>query len=293
MGEKYFNNFQVINYANSAARNIMERVVVLDSVLKNAYSYYPYDLSEGVRPDQLSNVYYNDPFMDWTLYLGNKVIDPYHQWYIQPYDFEKFLRKKYNTTIPIIQSRVQYYRNEWYGSIPISTAEFEALDYELKKYWEPTDYDTYGNIVSYSRKRLDWEVNTNKIVRYAADGSSLIKGERLDVIFTSDVVGHASVHSANSTYVIAQHTSGYVVEDNDHVAGPLSCLVGFESRANVNFTSANLVAQNIPTIEEPYWQAVTLYDVESDRNDQYRSIKVLSKSLAPTVASQLKELLSG
>jgi hypothetical protein len=81
--ETYFKNFNTIQYGNNSVVDITERVVVLNNVQKNPYVYYPLDITDGARPDQISNQNYNDPFASWVLYLSNDIVDPYYECYLK------------------------------------------------------------------------------------------------------------------------------------------------------------------------------------------------------------------
>jgi hypothetical protein len=291
VAEKYFEKFQVINYSNNSVRNIMERVVVLNSVLKNAYAFYSYDITNGMRPDQIADTYYNDQFMDWIIYLGTTIVDPYYGWYVQQIDFSKSIKVKYGLDIPVLQSRVAFYRNDWTTGSSISQSEYDALDYSLIKYWEVSEYDKFGNPISYVRRRVDWKVNTNSIVRYSANGVGFIDGEKVSITFLAAPAGNAHIYSANSTTVVVQHTDGNILEGGGNSLSASSCIKGYESKTNSHFTAVSLVAKNISDTEASYWVPVSVFDNETEINEQNKSIRVLSSSAAPAMANQLKQLL--
>ena len=112
MSEKYFEKFPLISYNNQLAVNITERAVVRDFPANNALLYYPYDINNYERPDQLADRYLNDEFMDWICYLSNGILDPYYDWLLQEDVFNDYLYKKYGN-INTISSKVAYYRNNW------------------------------------------------------------------------------------------------------------------------------------------------------------------------------------
>jgi hypothetical protein len=41
---EYFQNFQAYHYGNTNAMNIMERCAILNSIFKNVYTFYPYQV---------------------------------------------------------------------------------------------------------------------------------------------------------------------------------------------------------------------------------------------------------
>ncbi len=55
MPERYFQKFQLINYANTVAVNITQRSVVLNSVYSNPSLYYLYNIKPHERPDTIAD----------------------------------------------------------------------------------------------------------------------------------------------------------------------------------------------------------------------------------------------
>mgnify|MGYP001600190963 CR=1 FL=1 len=88
--DKYFEKFPVISYANTAARDITRRTAILSSIYSNPTLYYPYQIEQFERPDNISDRYYNDQYMDWILYMTNKIVDLYYDWYMDDNTFNNF-----------------------------------------------------------------------------------------------------------------------------------------------------------------------------------------------------------
>ena len=95
--ETYFKNFNTIQYGNNSVVDITERVVVLNNVGKNPYVYYPLDITDGARSDQIADASYNDPYSSWVLYLSNDIVDPYYEWYLTQDQFNNFIITKYGS----------------------------------------------------------------------------------------------------------------------------------------------------------------------------------------------------
>ena len=60
MPSRYFENFQLVGYANNVAVNVTERAALLNTVMNNPFFFYPYEIKEGERPDQIADRYYGD-----------------------------------------------------------------------------------------------------------------------------------------------------------------------------------------------------------------------------------------
>jgi hypothetical protein len=290
--ERYFEKFQTIQYANTIARNITQRAVFLTSVYNNPLFYYPYDIADGERPDMIADRYYSDQYMAWVINLANKVVDPYHDWYLDQNTFNEFIVKKYGS-LATAMNKIKYYRNNWYSdpSPTISAASYDSLDPALVKFYEPVPINNMitANPRQYTRRKEDWVVSTNAIARYSvANGAAFAYDEIVDVTFNITEKGTGQVSFANSSTVILQSLSGVVTTGT---IGGSSTLKGRESGANTLFTTANSVANNIPAIETSFWSPVTYLEHETEINEKNKSILVLKSQFAPKVARQLKDLL--
>lgn len=290
MAEKYFDKFSIINYGGKSVRNITQRAVVLNSVYTDPTLYYPYDIAQYERPDNIADRYYSDQYASWILLLTNKVIDPYYDWYIDDETFRTFLIKKYGSSFNAL-NKIKYYRNNWYTQTdPIGVAQYNALPASLVKFFEPQLVNGEVPLVplNYVRRREDWTHSTNKVVRLSTTtGTGFIKDEIVEVTLNGSLAGRAQVAFSNSTTLSVQHVVGTIhgtVTSNSFV-------VGLESGVNAAFTASTLVLDNIPTEETTYWSPVTCYEYESEINEKNKSILVLNKNYAPQISKQLKSIL--
>ena len=290
--ERYFEKFQTIQYANTVARNITQRTVFLTSVYNNPVFYYPYDVEEGERPDMIADRYYSDQYMSWVINLANKVVDPYHDWYLDQNTFNEFIVNKYGS-LATAMTKIKYYRNNWYSdpSPTITASTYDSLDPALVKFYEPVPINgvVTASPRQYTRRKEDWTVATNAIARYSvANGAGFSSDEVVDIKFSVSQTGTGQVAFANTTTVILQSLSGVVTTGT--ISGS-SVLVGRESGTNTVFTSATSVANTIPAVETSFWSPVTYHDYETEINERNKSILVLKSQFAPRVARQLKDLL--
>lgn len=290
MTEKYFEKFPIITYANTQVRNITERAVVLNSVYNSPLFYYPYDVEQYERPDNIADRYYKDEYAGWILKLTNNVIDPYYDWYIDDATLKDFIVKKYGSYVNAV-SKVKYYRNNWYSHPdPISQSEYDSIDETLKKFYEPIYSDVYYSTtpLGYKRKQIDWKRATNNIVSYNVDGTDYITDEIVDVYVGSTKLGSGQVCGRSTTYLTIHHTSGVVTDD---VGIDPFTVVGRESATTQTYTTATLLASNIPAAELNYWEPVYYYDYEVETNERNKSIRVLKKNYAGQIAKELKNIL--
>ena len=307
MAERYFEKFPTITYANSQVKDITERVVFTDNTLNNPYAFYPYDLDNQERPDQFADKYYGDSYYTWLLYLGNKVTDPYYEWYLTEEELNRLIEKKYGS-IEIAQTKIKYYRNNWPVSDPISISTFDALTAVSSTYWEP-QYGVAANKVGYSRKKDDTIFNTNSIRSYALDSTSsgtsnsFILDEICKIDFDGIHVGHGQLLSIKGNTIYIHHTSGTTLANTTVHVSSSSYIYGTESGANVAFASnvdslGNVTfidpincVDNFQPEEVVYYSPVSYYDFEREKNEFNKTIDVLDSTYAKEMAVNQKKLL--
>ena len=104
---EYFSNYPKIAYditgTNNTnpdftvAVNLMVRNKIRDAVESDITIFYPYIVSEGMRPDVLAYQYYGDTQYTWSILLVNNIIDPYWEWPLSYKDFRGYITTKYGS----------------------------------------------------------------------------------------------------------------------------------------------------------------------------------------------------
>ena len=291
MPDKYFKQFPKINYNNNEIVDITKRVTLLDRVSRNPYVYYPFEINSNERADQISNSYYNDSFKSWLLYLTNKIIDPYYEWYLKETEFNEFVEKKYGSIFEA-QQKIKYYRNNWEIADNISKSEFDALPATMKRYWDP-NYGINYSIIDYKRKREDWYSSTNKIISFDTGNTNLTfkNDEIVDIYIRQSLIGRGQVVTYEDTFVYLQHLSGYFGPSVELPLDETSYIYATESFTNTVITEAFFVANNISEEELNYWKPISYYDYEFEKNEYNKSIRIIDKRLAPVAVQNLQTLL--
>lgn len=290
--ERYFEKFQTVSYSNTNVVDLTQRTVVLNAVYNNPVLYYPYDIQDGERADQIADRYYDDQYMTWVMYLTNNIIDPYYDWYIDSDSFKDYIVKKYGS-LENATSKIKYFRNNWYlYTDQITRDAYDNLDTSLQKFYEPVPINgvIVPNPSRYTRRQVDWTVKTNYVVSYSttANSAGFITDEVVNITFNANETGIGQVQYANSSIVVLEKFRG--IAAGGTISGS-SRLYGRESQTNVAFTSATVLANNIPSIELSFWSPISHYDYEQEINERNKSIQVLDKRYSTKMASQLKALL--
>jgi hypothetical protein len=118
----YFNTFPLVIASDSKNNailltNLMARVEIIPSLLKNPLLFYSYDLKESDRPDIIANKYYDDSNKFWMIFYANEIMDPQWDWPLSSKQFDAYLINKYseaaggdNQVFTYISNTIQEYR---------------------------------------------------------------------------------------------------------------------------------------------------------------------------------------
>jgi hypothetical protein len=150
----YFNSFPLVvasDYKNNAIllTNLMARVDIIPSLLKNPLLFYSYDLQESDRPDILAHKYYDDSDKYWMVLYANEIMDPLYDWPLTSQQFDAYLKNKYSESaggdafvLSYTTSTVQEYRKI------ITTYDSTSLETTIKTV--VVDLTTYNSITAVS-----------------------------------------------------------------------------------------------------------------------------------------------
>ena len=112
----YFKDFPQVEYQGKIARNLISRPKIKDQLLGNPNAFYDYVITNDLRPDQVSYLYYDDPHLVWLIFLANNIVDPYYDWPLNQQMFEDFLISKYGT-VAAAQAKILHYKHNTKGTI--------------------------------------------------------------------------------------------------------------------------------------------------------------------------------
>ena len=296
MAEKYFTKFPIIEYQNTACRDLTRRVQ-LDPILRdNMDLYYPVEVGAGFRPDALAEAYYGDPELEWSVYLFNDIVDPYYEWYNSEINFNDFIQTKYATDtkdgVEVAQETIVLYRNNWYEDDNQLSPEVysSTIDPSWRKYYEPL-FTPSGSVYSWRRKRQDWTMNTNRILRYTMVGNSATYTADEIVDFydsNSSITGGATVIQSNSTTLTVQHVSGNSYTNTDIMLR----ISGETSGTNLQANAVTTLVENFTNAEAVFWSPVTKYDQELELYEQRRNVNVIADELMLDVVEEVRTKLA-
>jgi hypothetical protein len=288
--ENYFNKFPNTIYNDKECVDITRRVSIGDNQTRKTNLFYSYDIQNNLRIDQVAQYYYNDPTYDWLIMLQNGIIDPYYGWYLSEQDFDSYIIEKYGSYETSIK-KIKHYQLDWAeGDEEITSSFYENnLPYENRKYFIPI-YGVNTKVVSYERRKEDWIINTNKIIKLNVNnytnGNTFTVGELVDIksnLNNQASNGTGEVITSNSSAVIIKNTSGYTT-NNYYV-------VGETSNTSAIFSTANTIVENISNSEFVYWTAVTYYEYEKQKNEANKTIRLIDTNYSLQIAEDLRTKL--
>lgn len=281
----YFSRFPIIEYRGKQTIDLTRRVKLSDSILRQPNVFYPFTLTNEMRPDTLAFDYYGDPNVEWITYLSNGIIDPYYGWYLTDDEFGKHIENKYGS-IEDPQLRIHHWTVNWADAeLNVSVGFYENQPEALKKYWIP-NYGIGSKILSYRRRQEDWVVDTNCIVKIDVtnvSGPGFSVGELID--FRRDVnIGFGEITQVTNDSIYVKNLVGTYDDLLSSIEGH-----GGTSASIVGVTT---LVRNIPLEEGDFWEPVTYYDWENEKNEANKLITLIDVNYAPSLARNLTKSLN-
>ena len=277
---KYFKPFPTISYANTVCVDIIRSTKLSTQAQRESALYYEYEVPYGQRPDTISYDYYKNSYYDWLIYMSNGIVDPYYDWYLTNDTFESYIIDKYNSVANAIET-VMYYQVNWFGDDRrLSASEYDALGYQIKKYWKPETDDA----ITYVRKDLDWKSATNMVIELnVTDPTIFTTGDYIHQVTGGVVVASGQVAYVGTTTIHIQHVEGTFDQTGD-------VAVVATGVSTTTFTTLGsvytVIAYSIPLSEFAYWEKVSAYDYEEKLNNEKSTMKIIDNRYVAAIQQQ-------
>lgn len=272
----YFSLFPTTTYAGKTCLDITRRVTVRSSIQADPRAYRPYEVPAGQRADQIADGYYGTPEREWLVLMSADVVDPYYDWVMSDEDFVSHVVEKYGSVERAL-SIVHHWQLSWDGS-PLSVEGWESLADPLKRYYRPV-LTPSGRVLEYSVREDDLTLSTNMVVTVGvADADGFVVGEVVRTDGTSQV---AWSNSTTLKLVSVQGSTDVGLT-----------VTGDDSGASSVITSRDYTSNTIPIDERPFWEPVTCWDYESDKNESRKSVRLLDARYVVEIEAEMSGLLS-
>lgn len=86
------------------SRTSLLGVKLLDDVLSNALTFYPYSVKDGDTAEIIAAKYYGSPLRNWLVFFSNMIIDPYFDMPLKNADLNNNITLKYGSIVNALSS---------------------------------------------------------------------------------------------------------------------------------------------------------------------------------------------
>ena len=153
------------NLDTTEVKNIFRRFKLRDDITSDFAAFEQYNIKGDERPDQVADLFYDDPTLDWVILTTNNIIDQKYSWPMSDYELYEYAYKKYGEDI----NAIKHY--ETYEIVDSSDTERVVLDAGLIvdgnftfKFYNPTtqSYSELSNeFVAKPITNWEYEVRLN------------------------------------------------------------------------------------------------------------------------------------
>jgi hypothetical protein len=144
--------------------------------------------------------------------------------------------------------------------------------------------DSRGNIHSYRRKKKDWVTSSNQIITITFDTPIAIPFTYGEKVFGSTTNTYGFVDYADQTSVTLKNVNGAFTGD--------MTLTGRSSNIQAQAGLVSIVSQTIPLDEYPYWESVSIYQNELEKNEQKKHIKLIDNTYKYDVETEIRRVMN-
>ena len=108
MPNPYFKNLGDFLYVNrtrdgrnegdySLVKNLFKRARLREDIYQDLAFFSKFDVLGDDRPDNVADLIYGDPTLDWVVLLSNNIVNVQSEWPLSQADFNRYITEKYGT----------------------------------------------------------------------------------------------------------------------------------------------------------------------------------------------------
>ena len=121
----YFKYFPNVKYDGKVLVDITRRTDTIEKFQYAPFTYLPYTIEDGFRPEDVAYHYYGNVRYTWLLFYANDIIDPYYDWPLSHNDLMKTIGMKYRGDYFDLYANTLPYESKW--DVPIE----EVLEWTM------------------------------------------------------------------------------------------------------------------------------------------------------------------
>lgn len=104
----YFKQFANIQYKGKTSKNLLARPKIVEDVMGTTEAFYDFIIPDGLRAEQVAEMYYDDPEYVWLIYLANNIVDPYYEWPLNQRQLDEHVINKYGSIAAAKSTNINY-----------------------------------------------------------------------------------------------------------------------------------------------------------------------------------------
>ena len=153
------------NFDTTEVKNLFRRFKLREDIASDFSAFEQYNIKGDERPDQVADLFYDDPTLDWVILTTNNIINQNHSWPMSNSQFYDYMYDKYGMDI----DGIKHY--ETYEIVDSTDTERVVLDAGLIvdenftfKFYNPTtqSYSELSNeFVARPITNLEYETRLN------------------------------------------------------------------------------------------------------------------------------------
>lgn len=292
----YFSKYPKTIYNNKLLTDVLRRVVVYDNRLDNPDLYYNYLIKDGDTPEIIADKYYGNSEYHWILMLTNNIFDGIFEFPMGYQTFNNYIEDKYGpiasgipTSLKILQEGNGYIDGT-YNNVDLQITNYEKLEK-----------------IGYNLK-VDVVINEGRIISVTVVESG--SGYDINSEFTLNTT-EFSVYDSLCRFSILNTMSGF-----QYSKETIDPLLGYNNSISIyDSISHDKISEEIFAIGKesydksiPYNKIVELpdgtsviykfdkyakniYEVELNKNESKRLIKILKEEYVKYFVTQFNTLI--
>ena len=153
MPNPYFSNLGDFLYVNrtregrsegdySLVKNLFKRAKLREDIYQDLTFFTKYDVLGDDRPDNVADLIYGDPTLDWVVLISNNIVNVQSEWPLSQGDFNRYITDKYESE-EALYSGIHHYESREVkasdGTIIIPSGARVSVGQSVSFYDEITD----------------------------------------------------------------------------------------------------------------------------------------------------------
>ena len=141
------------------AKNIWRRSEIISEFKNSLTLFDEYIVNNGEKPETIANRLYQDPFLSWTIFIANDIVNYYEQWPRSSKQLAEYVESKYDNP----QATKHYVTTEVKQgtSIIVPAGKVVPQNYSIS-YFNGTTTVTANPTVSITNYQYEEQINSEK-----------------------------------------------------------------------------------------------------------------------------------